>query len=217
MPSARYATFETRVFYLEHLLPATNPSGYTAEEQDLIKGYCLLVHAEIEAYIEDILLQETNNAVTAWRADMEAITPLIFNLSLSAEKKDLPATMVHSAFSKLRNSVTKNHGIKENNLTPLFRTIGFTIDASLQTLLNSFGSNRGAIAHSSFHTVVLLDPVTEKNSVHLILQELRTFDNDLIVYTTTGSKKRIPLFKQPFIITFLCKNKYLRRLILKHL
>ena len=56
MPSsARFQQLENRIKELENLLPVVNISGnYSQKEIDLTRSYCLLCHAEIEAYLEDI-------------------------------------------------------------------------------------------------------------------------------------------------------------------
>lgn len=192
--SSRYITLETRVAELENnLLPAVNPLGtYTPKEQDLIRAFCLLCHAEIEAYIENYASDIIDKAFNDWNSNKEVITTIIFHLTFNCRTKDVPYSMVHRAYLELKKTINSNNGIKENSLTNIFRPIGFEIDPLLKSTLNDFGKNRGEIAHTSFQTQSTLDPLTEKNNVKQILQGLIVFDEELHNYANNGVVNNTP-------------------------
>ena len=171
--SAHFLTLSQRIVQLEqHLLPPFNPGGnYTPQEQDLIRSYCLLTHAEIESYIEDIVLDISTRAMNRWNTNKDNITPIIFHLTFNCKTKAVPYSMTNISFQELQKTIGSNHGIKESNITNLLNPIGFEMDRTLLNTLTTFGESRGRIAHSSFRTQQLLDPSTEKP---LLVQFIRS-------------------------------------------
>lgn len=197
--SLRYNNLVARVTQLEsHLLPAIDPTlNYTAKDRDLTRAFCLLCHAELEAYIEDITKEIVDKAFAKWNTNKEIISPIIFHLAYNyrqenGKPKETPYGMVFKSYNSLTDTIKKNNGIKENNLTGFFKPIGFEIDPTLQSTLNDYGKTRGDIAHTSFNTQQPLDPATEKNNISQILTALALFDNDLTTYEANGTLNRIP-------------------------
>ena len=58
--SIRHKQLVSRIITIEkNLLPPIKINGnYTKQESDLIRSYVLLVHAEIEAYFEDVAINK---------------------------------------------------------------------------------------------------------------------------------------------------------------
>jgi len=200
--SAPYNILHTRLHQLDgHLLPAIDPAlNYSARDLDLIRAYCLLCHAEIESYIEGIILQVATDAYTKWFANKQIISPIIFHLAYTYrqdnEKKEQPFSMVVKSFKNLEGLIVSNNGIKESNTTTLLKPIGFEMDTTLQQTLNGFGKTRGQIAHTSFQTQQPLDPATEKANILQILTALQTFDTDIVNYEQNGTLNRTPVNMQ---------------------
>ncbi|WP_026899355.1 HEPN domain-containing protein [Daejeonella oryzae] len=194
--SHTYTTTFARIHQLEaHLLPPINPMGtYTDKDQDLLRAYCLLCHAEFEAYLEGITLQVVTRAYNKWLTDKSVISPIIFQLAynFASKIKDVPYSLVVKSYLEYKKSIEGNHGIKENNLSNFFRPIGFEMDSLLKATLHNFGGARGEIAHTSFSTQQPLDPATEKANVVQILNGLRLFDDELDVYESLGTLSRSP-------------------------
>jgi len=192
--SLRYDQLEVRLKELEiNLLPPTNATGnYSNAEIDLTRAFCLLSHAEFETYLEDILKEIVRHSFNEWKADSTKISPLLFNLvcnyKLKKDVKENAETLIHQAVKNIEEVVEKNHGIKTHNIEGLFKPIGYSIDETLVTVLHNYGKTRGDIAHTSFKTQQLLDPVTEKNNVTQIKDELKKFDDDFF-----KQKGNIPL------------------------
>jgi len=211
--SARYIRLRDRVNQLEiHLLPTIDPFGsYTEKDLDLTRSFCLLCHAEIEAYIEDIILHITTNEVTIWQANKSNITPIIFHLAYNyrSEKREPPYSMVILSFNQLKRCIEKNNGIKEDNLNSFCKPIGFQMDETLKATLNDFGKSRGEIAHTSFQTQQPLDPQTEKNRILQILSGLELFDIELSAYSQSGALQRTPVISQWKKFTFIERIKIL--------
>jgi RiboL-PSP-HEPN len=197
--SSEYILLSHRINDLEaHLLPAINPTlSYTAQENDLTRSYCLLCHAEVEAYIESVILNVTTIAFNKWQANKTLITPMIFHLAYNykhtiGKPKEPPYSMVGKSFSALQQTIKSNNGVKEDNLNLMLKPIGFDMDPVLMTTLTNFGQTRGQIAHSSFQTQQPLDPATEKNRVTQIVTALSIFDSDLVDYEQNGTQNRTP-------------------------
>jgi hypothetical protein len=214
--SALYISFAQRLTDLEtHLLPPINPAlTYTAKDEDLTRAYCLLCHAEIEAYIETIVLNVATSAFNRWNADKTKVTPIIFHLAYSYRQavnkpKEPPYSMVAHSFSTLQKAITSNNGIKEDNLNIILKPIGFDIDPLLALLLTNFGKARGGIAHTSFSTQQPLDPATEKTNVSQILLALKLFDEDLVNYEATGNVNNTPMNMAWDNLNFWQRLKYL--------
>jgi hypothetical protein len=187
--SARFSSLAQRVTQLEqHLLPVANINGnYTDQEQDFIRSYCLLAHAEIESFIEDIILEVTTRAMTKWNINKEIITPIIFHLTFNCKTRDDPYSMTNQSFVALQRAIKSNNGIKEQNLINLLNPIGIGMDRTLVNTLTTFGETRGQIAHSSFRTHNILDPSNEKQIVNTILTGIKIFDDELDDYERNGS------------------------------
>jgi hypothetical protein len=68
--SARFKEMRSRLKELrKHMLPTTfSPTGnYTERQQDHARGYRLLAHAEIEAYLEDVSRATVTEAIRRWK------------------------------------------------------------------------------------------------------------------------------------------------------
>lgn len=198
--SSKFNSLALRIGQLEgHLLPAINPTGaYSDKEQDLIRSYCLLCHAEIEAYLEDYSLEVITRAFSKWNLDKTKISPIIFHLAYShnGKSKEPPYSMVVQSFQSVKKTIETNNGIKENNLNGFFRPIGFDIDPTLKSTLNDFGKTRGQIAHTSFQTQQPFDPTNEKNQVNQIINGLKSFDEELDNYESLGVVNNSPVTMQ---------------------
>ena len=198
--STRYNDLKSRISQLEsHLLPPIDPSlSYSDKDRDLTRAFCLLCHAELEAYLEDITKEVVDRAFIKWRTNQRIISPIIFHLAFNYKQevgkpKEAPFQMVGKTYSSLMDSIKKNHGIKEHNLLGFFKPIGYEIDPILQSTLNDYGKNRGDIAHTSFSTQQPLDPATEKNNIAQILTALAVFDIELNEYENNGTLNRTPI------------------------
>lgn len=78
--------------------------------------------------------------------------------------------------------IDQNHGVKEANILALLLPIGIDIDdldCNWLAKMNTFGENRGDVAHksaTSYRTIQPPDPVSELDTVRQITQELLKVD-----------------------------------------
>lgn len=209
--SARYLQLEKRISEIEnHFFPTINLTGnYTDEEIDFTRAYCVLSHAEIEAYLEDALLEILKNNFIEWKKDISKVTPMILNLICSAQNKtshnDPPETLAQLGYNTLEAYAKKNNGIKRHNVIGLFSPIGYDLDQTLINDLDNFGSTRGDIVHQSFKTQSLLDPLTEQRNLTNIIIGLLNFDEDFYKLLAPGSN----------IIKVKSQNNLLQRFLIK--
>ncbi len=184
--SRRFNQLEKRLKELENfLLPAIKLSGnYSKKELDSTRAYCVLCHAEIESFLEDVALKKVDETIASWVAQGRLrVTQIIFYLvtycdKAPANKSNPPNSLVHISHNNYRSEIKGNHGVRQQNIDNLFAKIGYAFDNTLALTLDSFAQQRGEIAHTSIKTQQPIDPQTEKNRITLILAGLKFFDQD---------------------------------------
>jgi hypothetical protein len=200
MSSARYRDLTRRLARLrKHFLPRvfSATGDYTEMQLDHARGYRLLVHAEIEAYLEDRARAIMNMAVKNWTADRKPREIIVNLLSFQFESKaasnqDLKNEYagrnrrkneaVQSAQGAFNRILSLNHGIKEENILKILLPLslkGSDIDPTWLGTIDSFGAARGETAHSSIKVQQPLDPKGEAITVDSILRGLKEIDQFL--------------------------------------
>lgn len=202
--SVRFKEMRSRLKELrKHMLPTTfSPTGnYTERQQDHARGYRLLAHAEIEAYLEDVSRATVTEAIRRWKKEGQPSKPLIafltsyhsswsVNDSISNEEiiqmaksrvniKESVDKVINLAQTQFMQRVKDNHGIKENNFHVLILPTGIDpseLDATWITNLNNFGSLRGAVAHNSKRATGQINPKDELNTVTSLVFGLEELD-----------------------------------------
>lgn len=164
----------------------------TTTSQFRLKSYRMMVHAEIEYYIERVILDKVSTEFQSWTHD-SAVPNVILNI-LAYTKCDFPNVSsslsevtpkndigfrINKAVTQFQALVKANNGIKEKDLIPMLVSLGVDYSRVSQTLLNnlsSFGVLRGEIAHNSIKAHNLINPADEFGIVSQILSELRDID-----------------------------------------
>lgn len=189
--SRRLKQLLSRLTFLENnILPAERVDGnYSKREQDLIRSFLLLTHAEIEAYLEDVAKTRVTKSLSDWnssRIKSNCIKSVISFVGNDLKfDNDVHSNNIQYRINKtvahyMSTVVDKNHGIKEKNILKVLLPLGIEINELDQTWLSvmeSFGSARGLIAHSSFNVQTSIDRNTELNRIkNQILPELTKID-----------------------------------------
>ena len=189
--SRRLRQLESRLKFLEeNILPAEKVNGnYTKKEQDLIRSYVLLSHAEIEAYLEDKSKERINKALTDWNTNRKRSNCLKSVLAFTGNEIDFKGDQhainmqhrVNRTVAHYMNSVVdRNHGVKEKNITNLLLPLGIEyseLDQAWLGIMESFGTTRGNIAHNTTQVQNQIDRNTEKSRIkNQILPELVRID-----------------------------------------
>jgi hypothetical protein len=202
--SMRFKELSERVRELrKNLLPSkfSRLGIYSDRQLDHAKGYRLLVHAEIESYLEDVCKGAVISAVTKWKnaggpshvlisllssyhsswsVHDEVVNSQIIEIAKSRKNpKESVEKVVELACAQFVQRVGDNHGIKEVNVKTLLLPVGIDI-ASLDNVwladIDSFGRLRGEIAHKSKRTTSLVNPEDELKKVKALLVGLKKID-----------------------------------------
>jgi RiboL-PSP-HEPN len=188
LPTRKYARLARRIADLDRrFLPRLSPTGsYSAREYDRVRAYVVLVHAEIEAFVEelasDVLASSHKRWTTTKRSGRCIAALMMYNdrrvllpTALSKQKRDQTFDeMIRSAITAHGRMIAKeNHGIKEANLLRVLLPIGVfesDFDPIWLGTISSFGSSRGVVAHTSASQVQTPpDPATTRAQVNDIL------------------------------------------------
>ena len=180
----------------KQFIPKINPTGsYSNRQFALTLAYRVLVHAEIEAYLEDRVWEVALNAKNHWDSQGKTCRTLICLLAFSGLEMEVPPhtltpsqgskkvpdgkikinKKIDSAMESFNRAIKQNHGIKEANLLALLLPIGIDTDdlddPTWLATMNTFGEERGVVAHSSSTspTIQVPDPATELRRIKQII------------------------------------------------
>jgi hypothetical protein len=175
-------------------------NDYSERQLALTLAYRVFAHAEIESYLEDRVWDTVLLAKNIWdnqgkasrvllcviafsgqemEAPPDTINPLKGNKNVSLDKLKI-TKKIDIAIRYFKSVIDQNHGIKETNLLKLLLPIGIDSDDLDQAWLanmNTFGEERGEIAHSSaIKTKQTPNPADELKRVKQIIEELERVD-----------------------------------------
>ncbi len=197
--SDRYRELQRRLGELrEHLLPRQfSPTGeYSDRVYDRTRAFRLMVHAELEACIEDLALHTVDAVCNLWAIDRKPRTTLVALLAHDSEgfggpPVELPTSSPAEPRS-LRGRVdlarrrfsyyvrTQNHGIRESNVLALLLPAGVR-ESEIEPLwladIDSFGLRRGETAHQARRTQQPLDPRDEQEQAKALVRRLGPIDS----------------------------------------
>lgn len=178
-------------------LPAKfTPTGeYSKRQLDRARGYRLLVHAEIEAYLEDLAWNLLREKLGDWKKGKKISPPILSVLACYRVHWDLEQLAHISKSSKyadervdeiidlaVKQYITardSNHGIRIKNLKDLMIPVGVKVqelDSSWLVDLDEFGKQRGEVAHKSAGTQQIINPKDELDRVSSIINGLEKLD-----------------------------------------
>lgn len=160
-------------------------------------SFRILVHAEIESFIEDRAHELFDEAWTAWSKHRVPSRVLAALLAFSGQAMHTPPSKLGSAGKKNHDDVDtilalakahwkddvykKNHGVKEPNVLALLLPLGIYgghLDNTLLADLTSFGGLRGAVAHkSSVGVTSYADPKSEYDKANQLVIALASIDD----------------------------------------
>ncbi len=198
--STRFLRLKRRILELEnHFLPRvfSSTGSYTARQRDRTRAFQLLAHAEIESYLEDIVVETANAAFESWNESGRVTDPLVALAALDqssavAIPKSQPAENERYLTLQLRrikdafNGEVKgrNNGVREKDVLRLLLPVGVSeddLDPNWLHTIDAFGRDRGLTAHTTGTGIVKLpDPEDEHKSVKAILKGLSSIDEKLV-------------------------------------
>ena len=206
--SSRFKELQRRLRELKiNMLPNNfSPTGeYTDRQLDRARGYRLLVHAEIESYLEDVAKDCVMCAVkkwkssgspsftiisllaayhSSWNVDSDASNEDIIRIAKTRVNfKDSVNTVIDLAVLQFIKKISDNHGIKENNFKAIIFPVGVRpedLDSDCISNLNSFGVLRVDIAHQTKRTTTQINPEDEYKTVSNLIIGLKTLDKKIL-------------------------------------
>ncbi|MDX7855403.1 hypothetical protein IL332_07940 [Aeromonas caviae] len=179
-------------------------SNYDSKTIDMTKGYTLLVHSEIEYFIESLCCIFVKLQVERYKNDK---TPSPCALALVAYSKlewtittdemeipkitsskltdTLTTLLSKMSISYNKDIVNSNNGIKTKNLLKLIAPTGMIEhfpEVEMESF-NTFGGHRGNLAHvSTKHINFDIDPLSQLNHLtNNMLPVLQAFDEKLLL------------------------------------
>jgi hypothetical protein len=191
--SLRLRKLIARINFLEdNILPKAKINGnYSKIEVDLIKSFVLLVHAEFEAYFEDKAKDKAQKSYNDWRtsrkksACLKAIlafagNEVSYNNTSKLNKNSIEFRM-NRAVAHYLELINKNNGVKEDNLLKILLPLGLELnelDETWLSVMDSFGSTRGNIAHNAVGVHSPIDRSSELDRIkNQILPEIMRLDH----------------------------------------
>jgi hypothetical protein len=198
MSSRLWLTLRSQVSLIEktYITFAYDPLGnYSRENLLNAASYLLLIHAELETYIEGCVRRAIRASEKGWTKNRRTCRPLVASCLFSSKSatpdkhstKDELGGFVTSALKNAEAKLSGNHGIKEHNIIPLLHVIGFPVekaDPILIAELDAIGSIRGDHAHNSArqHFAARFDPFAIKSKIEGALKLLEKFDVEFSIY-----------------------------------
>lgn len=194
---AALASLKTNISEIEKILPARNPIGnYTKTEEILLQAYYILVHAEIEELIEQCIVIKLNKIMSDYknhRTNHIILLSLVFaflseddTIKAIRKKGSIDNYLDYMNGKYRRESIQKNHGIKEDNLIKLFAPLGIDVQKffSIHGIaeMEAMGSKRGEYAHHGLHLKVMEDPQIARARTLFIISELDSFVGKFEIY-----------------------------------
>lgn len=153
-------------------LPPVKPKGnYSTRDLLHMRAYLLLVHAEIENYLENRCLRAAQQAIRQYpNRKSSALLLAVYHPGAASMTAD---SRVHNALRCYEGIVEKNNGIGREDLLKLLRPLGVEesdLDPLWLQLIEDFKRKRGEIAHRSRLAMQTnLDPVTICRDINAIL------------------------------------------------
>lgn len=171
----RINRLKERYHYVTGLKPPSR------EQQDDLRAFTLLCHAEMEEYFESVAESILARAKKKWDDGHKANYNLAcLFLENKIEKHESIPTKVEFICSNYRKTISKNNGVTRRNILALFGPLGYEEkDFPEQLLLDleTFGQKRGGFAHLSFRTVQIDSQDDIYNLVDRILDSLEEFES----------------------------------------
>lgn len=209
MASVRYIALLARMIELRRCLLPSRFSKLgvyhdTARVTVRTLSFRVMVHAEIEAYLEERALDIAQTALSAWTTHNQVSRTTLSLLGFSGlnmarppdtleapgdnqrkswpEKTQIETRLKNAVDSYVRYVRVDNHGIRERQIMAMLIPIGVSpsdLDPLAVANIDNFGRMRGETAHSSTagQLTVGIDPGAEYKVVKEIIGQLGPIDN----------------------------------------
>ncbi len=174
--------------FLDHQIAQEADAAFSPD-LDAIAAFRLLVHAEIEDWIERCAMDEISDLEKRVQQGVHIRSSTRLILLSTVFGVELPLSLpfdepklrvqLSETLNAARAFIKENNGIKAGSFSKIASICGACIDeidASLVQALNSYGTARGQVAHkSALRTTSLLAPSAEKNEALSLVLQLKAF------------------------------------------
>lgn len=212
MATDPYIALKKAVEFIRGLLlpDRLDPLGeYSDEELVRTDAYLAFCHAEIEYYLEQLVLRVLHWTERLARSDTFDGAGAALILYYRGDRDSVPSINKVPTLNVMRTQIMKfhsehsnfaregNHGIKEKSVCKLFLPLGFRFDNVSSTLLaelDGLGSMRGKLAHQSVlesQRREIRDPALARQKVEGLVLLLADFDDECVAQF--GSKLDAPV------------------------
>lgn len=161
-----------------------------------------MCHAALEKYCEEVAANAVENRVKKFRASGD-VSEMLVTLAVArmiswhtgepdddvltfakvSRPDELMREAVFHAVGKYRDILRQNNGIKVKNLKRIFLPLGVNfreLDEAWLAGMESFGTARGEIAHSSIGLLHPVDPASERDTVMSLYAGLAALDGQVV-------------------------------------
>jgi hypothetical protein len=173
-------------------------------DQDYLRSFRLLCHAETEELLENLALRLSDAEYKSWK-DAGIPSDIVVNIvachysgwdKLDCSVKDfkplsdqqikkhdglVTLAATEKAYGAYKYNLIHNHGVKEDNFRNMFMPLGI-LERDHQGLisnLESFGSLRGLVAHTGNAVSHQINPIDEKNLIIEIAIGIYILDEEI--------------------------------------
>lgn len=175
-----------------------NLPAKTDLERLKIRSYVLLTHAAIEEYIETLALdvaQESRRRFTKNGTITHTLIALISSKLIdevgTRSRQKISSELICNinifsteAYNRFRNEIKENHGIKRHNQFKVFHPIGVDPeqeDSALMSTLDSYGTQRGNVAHSYLGIDTEPSLSDAMTAVNVIQRDIEVYDTAAVM------------------------------------
>lgn len=169
------------------LLNFESTDSLIPENQDKLKSFKILVHAEIEYYIENMVREVLSFIEKQWREKKKIHPSLLYLILFSSAKFEGEKVLadltnenrINKIIISFKDRIFNNNGIKEKDLMKLLVPLGINfkeLDSTWLSTIDSYCKSRGDIAHQSYSVYAQLDRDTEKKNVDHIIEGIKKLD-----------------------------------------
>jgi hypothetical protein len=166
-----------------------NPATFQPD-LDRLAAYRLLVHAEIEDFLESkakdniATIESRMAAGPTWMRQSPELLALAIGLKRELPQDDVLDLTRHTNFvgevlASARSAISNNNGVKSQSFVFLSLCAGKTldeVDGILSASLNSYGKDRGDVAHKSVtHSTSLQAPSAEVGTARTLVSQIAIY------------------------------------------
>lgn len=196
--SQRFNEMDNRLTNLRSIfLPDPfDPTGtYDPAVLDQTTAYRVLVHAEFESFLEDIVRMTVTEALSKWNTAKTVCLPLVCLIgcydgsekldafTLSSRRPLTISTLLNKAHVHFNHKIDNNNSIRTKNLLALLVHAGVEendLDATWVGAVDAFGAHRNVVGHQSGIVAYQADPKDAFDVVSTIKEGFRVLDELLV-------------------------------------